>query len=110
MAHEQYNSCLEACMKCAAVCEHCATACAADKDIAMMAACIRLDRDCSNICWTTAAFMSRGSKHYRLVCHACAEVCEACAAECSKHNAGHCQRCADACRRCAQECHAIAAS
>jgi hypothetical protein len=69
-----------------------------------MAACIRLDRDCAEICWGAAAFMSRGSQFAADLCRVCAEVCDACGAECANHQVEHCQRCAEACRRCAEEC------
>lgn len=41
---------------------HCADACRGEQDVKMMAECIRLDRDCAEICRAAAAWMSRGSK------------------------------------------------
>jgi hypothetical protein len=40
----------------------------------------------------------------------CADVCEACAAECGKHadHHAHCKACAEACSRCAAECREMA--
>jgi hypothetical protein len=73
-----------------------------------MAECIRLDKDCAEICWLAAAYMSRGSQFLRDICRICAEICEACGAECRKHQAEHCQRCAEACEQCAQECRSMA--
>ena len=102
------QACLDACIRCAAACENCHNACLQEKDVAKMAACIRLDKDCSEICWTTAAFMSRGSSFMQELCRVCAEICEACGAECRKHKMDHCQTCADACDRCAQECRRMA--
>ena len=46
MAHREFHSCIEACTECAQACEHCASACLSEKDVKMMAQCIRLDRDC----------------------------------------------------------------
>jgi hypothetical protein len=74
----------------------------------MMAGCIRLDRDCAQLCWDAAAFMSRHSPFANKLCRTCADACEACAAECSKHGADHCRRCAAACERCVNECRQMA--
>ena len=104
MAHHEFQSCIAACIECAQECEHCASACLQERDVAKMAACIRLDRDCAEACWGAAAFMSRGSQFAQELCRVCAEVCEACGTECRKHKVDHCQRCADACERCAEEC------
>ena len=75
----------------------------------MMAKCIALDMDCADICAPTAAAMARDSEHVAHLCRVCAEICEACGAECEKHEADHCQKCAEACKRCAQECRKMAA-
>lgn len=40
----------------------------------------------------------------------CAELCDACAAECEKHeHHEHCRICAESCRRCAEQCRQLAA-
>lgn len=104
MSHEQYLDCIEACNTCAAACEHCATACLHEKDVTAMADCIRLNRDCADICGLAAAWMERESEYANSLCEICAMVCNACAAECRRHSMEHCQACADACRRCAEVC------
>lgn len=104
MSHEEFRECIEACVACAQACEHCASACLSEKDIAKMAECIRLDRDCAEICWTASGWMSRGSQFAADLCRVCAEVCDACGAECRKHKMAHCQQCADACEKCADAC------
>ena len=105
MAHDDYRTCIEECVRCAQECEHCATACLGEDDPKMLVACIRLDVDCAAICWSAAGFMSRGSDFAAELCRVCADVCDACGAECEKHqHMEHCARCADACRRCADEC------
>jgi hypothetical protein len=96
-------------VRCAEACEHCADACLGEADVKMMAGCVRLDRDCAEACWLAAAFMSRGSRFAAALRRVCAEVCEACGAECGKHKHDHCQRCAEACRACAAECRKMAA-
>ncbi|MHB8865566.1 MAG: four-helix bundle copper-binding protein [Pirellulaceae bacterium] len=69
---------------------------------------VPLDRDCAEMCWGAAAFMSRGSQFAAEICRLCADVCEACGSECAKHEAAHCQRCAEICHRCAEECRQMA--
>jgi hypothetical protein len=108
MAHETYRSCIEACLECAQECEHCATACLQEDDVKMMERCIRLDRDCADVCVLAAQFMSRDSESAEEFCRLCAEICRASGEECRKHDMDHCQRCADACERCAKECEAMA--
>ncbi len=65
MSHQQHQSCIEACQHCAQECEHCNDACLNEPEIQALAECIRLDRDCAQICWTAAAYMSRGSLRQR---------------------------------------------
>jgi hypothetical protein len=108
VSHQQHQSCIEACQRCAQECEHCADACLNEPEIQALAECMRLDRDCAQICWTAVAYMSRGSHFANDVCRLCAEVCDACAAECGKHELEHCRRCAEACLRCAEECRRMA--
>ena len=110
MSHKEHQSCIEACVRCAQECEHCADACLGEDDVAAMAECIRLDRDCAEICWFAAAFMSRGSSFAQDICRLCAEICDACGAQCRKHEPEHCQRCADACESCSEECRQMATS
>lgn len=102
--YNQYQSCIEACLKCASVCNFCASSCTKESDVQHMAECIRLDMECAVMCYTAAQLMSIGSIRVREVCKICADVCDACANECAKHDNDHCRMCAEACRQCAQEC------
>jgi len=52
--------------------------------------------------------MSGGSEFAPQLCALCADVCRACAEECSRHDMDHCQQCAEACRRCEQACSDMA--
>ncbi|HEX7449958.1 MAG TPA: four-helix bundle copper-binding protein [Pirellulales bacterium] len=108
MSHERFASCIEACVRCAQECEHCASACLDEHEVGMLAECIRLDRDCAEVCLSALAMMSRGSRFATEVCRVCAEICDACGEECAKHDHEHCQRCAEACRHCADECRQMA--
>ena len=70
----------------------------------MMLPCIRLDRDCADICRLTAAFIARGSDHVSHVLRECLEICQKCVDECGCHPEDHCQQCAAACRDCVAAC------
>ncbi len=105
MAHEKNKQLLEALNNCAAECNHCATACLKEKDVKMLARCIRLDIDCAEICQLTAAYVARDAEHVNHLLKECADICEACAEECEKHShMEHCRQCAEACRHCAEAC------
>ncbi len=103
--HAQNQHLLDALHDCLAVCEQCATACLSEQDVQMMVSCIRLDRDCADLCALTARFVARDSAHAAHLLTLCADICQACAAECGKHaHMAHCKDCAAACLRCEQAC------
>lgn len=105
--YHQYQACIDACLRCAAVCNHCASSCLKKEDVKMMARSIQLDMECAAICYATAQLMSLGSERAKELCRLCAELCRACADECAKHaehGMEHCRECADACWKCAEEC------
>jgi hypothetical protein len=92
-------------LECALTCEHCATSCLQEENVAIMAKCISLDRDCSDICLQAARLVQRESPIARQFLLLCEEICRMCAEECSKHHDEHCMRCAEACTICADACH-----
>ena len=51
MSHHQHHSCIEACVACAQECEHCGAACLEESDVTALAECIRVNRDCAEMCW-----------------------------------------------------------
>lgn len=106
--HEEYQSCIDACEKCAVECEHCATACLQEPDVSARSHCIQLLRDCADICVVATQWMARGSSYANKLCGLCADLCDACGAECAKFKDQHCQSCANECRRCAEECRKMA--
>ena len=108
MNHYKFNECIEACNACAVACNYCASSCLQEEDVKMMAHCIALDIDCAQVCALAAAVMARGSEHAKAVCTLCANICEACGAECANHGMAHCQACAEACTACANECRQMA--
>ena len=90
--------------ECATECNRCLASCLEEEDVSMMARCIELDLDCAEICNLTSAFLSRDSESTATLLPICAEICRACADECSKHDADHCLRCAQICNDCAKMC------
>lgn len=95
-------------MYCAAICNSCADACAAEE--MDMHQCIRTASDCSDVCEATYRVATRRTGENREVIRAmlqaCIMACEICAAECEKHDNDHCRRCAEMCRECATDCKA----
>jgi hypothetical protein len=109
MNYHDYKTCIDSCLRCATICNHCASSCLAEEHVGMMANCIQLDMECSAICYTAAQLMSLGSERAREYCGFCAEICRACAEECRQHANEYCQECADACGECAALCREMAA-
>jgi hypothetical protein len=101
-------------MHCAAICNSCADACAAEEDAGSRGPCIRLCSDCSDICTATYRVGSRrtGSNEavLRQMLELCAAACETCADMCEMHDDDHCRRCAKMCRECADDCRKAAAN
>lgn len=103
--NSHFQSCIDACLRCASICDHCASACLQEKDVQMLTRCIQLDNESAAICYATAQVMSLNGEHAEQICRVCADVCLACAEECEKHShMEHCKQCAEACRQCAEEC------
>ena len=108
----RYQECIDACLSCAEICHACSDDMIGMEfhgkaDIQMlMTRCIRLCRDCADICLLSGALMSRNSPFAEQICRQCAEVCDACAETCEAHAPHHpmCGDCAKECRRCADLC------
>ena len=103
-------STIEDAMSCAQTCTSCADACLAEKMVADLRRCIRLNLDCADICQTTARVLSRRTEPVWDVLRAqvgsCFRVCGECADECAAHADmhEHCRVCAEECRRCEEAC------
>ena len=108
MTHEQQQQLIQTLHDCVAACNHCFDACLKEDHVDMMAECIRLDRECADICALLEQAVARNSPFVADLAAVCAKVCEACANECQKHDHEHCQRCAEACFKCAEACRAVA--
>lgn len=112
MIAQKYQDCIDACQVCAVSCDNCLEADLRETDhLPMLANCIRLNRDCAKLCYTSVTFMASDSLFAHQVCELCAQVCDACAEECEKHAQmhDHCRECAEACRRCAEACRNMVA-
>ncbi len=109
MAHEQHQQLIDTLHECMAACNHCYDACLGEDDVKMMAECIRLDRECADMCAYLAQSLTRNSPFSSDLAAVCAKICEACGNECKKHDHhDHCQKCAEACFKCAEACKAVA--
>ncbi len=109
MSHKENKSLIDALNNCAAVCNHCISACLEEDDVKMLADCLKLNIDCAEICSLIPGFLARGSVHAKHLLPECADICNACAEECEKHtHMEHCKECAEACRACADACMQLA--
>ncbi|MCC8019650.1 MAG: four-helix bundle copper-binding protein [Rikenellaceae bacterium] len=98
----------EALTECIHRCNHCFTGCLMEDDVKMMAECIRLDRDCIEVCAMALKFLYKGSRFQREVLMLCKNVCIVCGEECAKYpQMDHCQRSAEACRVAAEKIDAF---
>ncbi len=105
MKNQNAEALMQALLTCTATCETCATACLNETDVKMMTNCIKLDRDCADICSLAVRLIQRDSFISREFLLICERICHLCATECSKHTHEHCLKCAEACKECAHICH-----
>ncbi|HEY5463537.1 MAG TPA: four-helix bundle copper-binding protein [Hanamia sp.] len=108
MPNQQYQKCIDACLACATICNHCAVSCLEEKEVPNLTKCIRLDLECAVVCRASAELMTLNSVHSSGICGLCTTICDACAEECEKHSAmEHCKECAESCQVCAKEAFII---
>ncbi|MEO5675346.1 MAG: four-helix bundle copper-binding protein [Chitinophagales bacterium] len=96
--------------QCATACERCFDSCLRENDISMFAECIRLDKECAQVCRLAASLIASGSAYAAEVVDICSDICAGCAGECEKHDHEHCRICAVACRQCEEACQNFAPS
>lgn len=100
----------EACFDCAQACIACADACLAEDMVKDLRECIRMNLDCTDVCYAAGALGTRqtGSNESiaGMMFALCAEVCSRCGEECARHSDHHehCRICAGVCRTCEQAC------
>ena len=104
-----YADCILACDNCASNCEQSASACLEQADVTALAACIRSQRDCADVCRLASLLLARGSRHSAEACRLAEMIAIACAAECERHPIDPCRAAAEACQRAADECRKLAA-
>src|SRR5688572_23461394 len=103
MSHNQhYQSCIDACLRCASVCNHCASSCLQEHDVSMMTRCIQLDMGCAASCYAAGQVISMNGADAGQLCRLCAEGCQACGEKCPNHEPGDCRECGRACQTCAE--------
>lgn len=104
MRNEQINELEHKLVKCITACETCATKCLDEDNVAEISDCIKLDRDCADICALTVRLLARKSTYAERVIKFCIESCRDCANECDRHAHQHCKDCARICRECLEAC------
>lgn len=100
-------SCIQACNQCHQICLQTAmNYCLNTGGKHLEPEHFRLMISCSEICQTSANFMLSNSRFHSRTCAVCAEVCEACAADCRM--IGGMDECVQACENCAESCRQMA--
>jgi hypothetical protein len=93
-------------IECAFACESCMSECLDSKNVYILAHCIELCRDCSEICLEGAKLLRRDSQVANAYLLVCEEACRLCAEECSLHEDSEpCKTCAIVCFSCQEACH-----
>ncbi|TDQ42769.1 four-helix bundle copper-binding protein [Aureibacillus halotolerans] len=100
-------ACYQACIDTLRASNECYDACLLETNPAELKECIRLTRECADMCAFAAQAISRKSPYVEQICALCAQICEACGHACGPHQHDYCQRCAKQCFQCAEACRAI---
>ncbi len=103
---KKYTESMELLMNCAATCENCVSVSINDgKPLSCYPICL----DCADVCILLFRLEAHNSSFLNQVRKLCAEICDACAAECEKHADYHpqCKACMYSCRECAEKCRAM---
>lgn len=103
----QHQQVMQALHDCMAACNYCYDACLQEDHSNHMSECIRLDRECADMCNYLESAIARNSPFIQELAVVCAKICEACGEECKQHDMDHCQQCADACFQCANACRQL---
>lgn len=106
-AEHAMQACIDACTRCYQVCLHAAmNHCLETGGKHVKPKHFRLLMSCAEICQTSANFQLGSSPFAHRLCGLCAEVCEACAADCEK--IGDMEECVEVCKECAESCRNMA--
>lgn len=104
----QYRPYIEACVEAMNACNLSYVSNLKQYNLETLGDCIRVNRDCAEICSFTVQALSQGNAFSKQLAELCAKACEACINECSRHQQTHCQECVAACRKCAEMCYELA--
>lgn len=104
MRSEEQNNLQHILIKCITACDACATECLKEDNVSMMEKCIRIDRDCADICALLSRYIARESSYTEAILKTCIQMCRDCEAECKKHDHWHCKKCAEICHECHLAC------
>ena len=104
------EACIENCTECQRICLEAVQHCLRRGGAHARPELIRLLLDCSQICQTSADFMTRNSELHHETCELCAQVCSRCAEKCAALGGAdpQMQECADICAQCAGSCREMA--
>lgn len=104
--NSHYTANMEVFMACAAACENCVSVSIYD---GKPLSCCPLCMDCADICMLLFRLEAHNSSWLKQLYGVCADICDACAAECEKHAGyhAHCRACAAACRKCSETCRSM---
>lgn len=108
MSYEKNRLLIQTLRECVEACNYCFQACLKEENVKMMVECIRLDRECADMCAFLERELTIDSSFAHDLAEICSKICEACGNECLKHEHDHCQKCAESCFKCAKACKDIA--
>lgn len=63
MSHQENQQLIQTLHECVAACNHCFDACLQEDNVKMMAECIKLDRECADICAFFEQALSQNTKY-----------------------------------------------
>lgn len=108
-AEHSMESCIQACNQCHQICLQTAmNYCLNTGGKHVEPEHFRLIMSCAEICQTSANFQLSNSSFSNRLCAVCAEVCEACAADCRR--IGGMDECVQACENCSASCRQMASA
>jgi hypothetical protein len=105
MESQKYQDVIQDLLDCVKSCEECVIDSISGSYPQKMDRCIRLARDCKDVCSLQAKYLSRNSPIAPNLMSLCVEICMLCAEECLKHpQSKECKDCHKACLKCAETC------
>jgi hypothetical protein len=103
-------SCAKACSDCQRACDACSAHCVGllSEGKTQHVKTMQLCNDCAAICAASAQIVARHGPMTNVVCTACADACNQCAAACEvMKDDAHMKHCAEECRRCEKSCRTM---